>query len=226
MIGHTYTGFNRCASLPKQMDQIIMIAFAMMLTGKFSEEARSIMLYALYQKHVVIPNRPTTAVDKASLRHDNEVPAQFFTGKKKWDFIEADWRWIRDGWGYFLSPSDIRATYDHEYNTTPDWVENRFGRSVRSLVAFYATILSRISDFVVLVVGTIAFLGHIVFNLRAIAWERATNVRKERWMMRRERTIMRSVRSNRMLIRSARFKGSFIRSARYNHWDHPSKWRL
>ncbi len=227
MIGHTFTGFNRCASLPKQMDELMKMAFIFAYMGAISEESRNnLLLFALYQKHVEIPNRPTTAVDKASLRHDNEVPAQFFSGRKKWDFIEADWRWIRDGWGYFLSPSDIRATYDHEYNTTPDWVENRFGRSVRSLVAFYATILSRISDFVVLVVGTIAFLGHIVFNLRAIAWERATNVRKERWMMRRERTIMRSVRSNRMLIRSARFKGSFIRSARYNHWDHPSKWRL
>ena len=90
----------------------------------------------------------------------------------------------------------------------------------------YFTCNKNPTDLVVIGIGVPLFLAHIVFNLVGIGIERATNIRKERWMMRKDRLYMSSARSNHFLMRSARFKGSYMPAARFNNLGNLSKWRL
>tara|TARA_B100001939_G_scaffold344845_1_gene360138 strand:- start:451 stop:687 length:237 start_codon:yes stop_codon:yes gene_type:complete len=67
-------------------------------------------------------------------------------------------------------------------------VEERFGRTGRSFAAAVATGYAMMTDYVVLIVGTLLFATHIVYNARIIAFreigkylQRATHIRGGRY---------------------------------------------
>ncbi|GIX42587.1 MAG: hypothetical protein KatS3mg129_2320 [Leptospiraceae bacterium] len=170
--GHFYSGPSSCDRelVPKKLNEKIYLSYlAYQLSG--NEIALLEFNRRLYQKYIVVPTKPKTPLDRVSLRHDNEVPARLFSGIKKWDFVEADWNWIKGAWGTMLSTNTYKELYQKEYEALPDWTEARFGRTGRSYIATIATIISIGNELFILGIGTLLFELHIIYNLTLLYLE-------------------------------------------------------
>ncbi|WP_169314811.1 RHS repeat-associated core domain-containing protein [Leptonema illini] len=164
MYGHNFSGPSACGILPDASERFL-INYLLLIEAFVPEaqkkEFRTILIaYWLMTKR---PKKPITKVDRVSMRHDIEQKHVFDTTHKK-KSIDADWRWIRDGWGAMFSSNYFPDTYQREYDATPEWWGD-----ARGLVAGINTIGTFMADLFVLSVGTRLFGLHIMVNAIATA---------------------------------------------------------
>ncbi|WP_157135064.1 RHS repeat-associated core domain-containing protein [Leptonema illini] len=115
MYGHNFSGPSACGILPDASERFLvngLLMIALLAPPEARQRLTNILVLLWFANFR--PKNSLTKVDKVSMRHDVEQKHVFDTTHKK-KSIDADWRWIRDGWGAMFSSNYFPDTYQREY---------------------------------------------------------------------------------------------------------------
>jgi RHS repeat-associated protein len=218
MYGHNFSGPSACGILPDASERFLvngLLMIALLAPPEARQKLTNIMILLWFANFR--PKNSLTKVDKVSMRHDVEQKHVFDTTHKK-KSIDADWRWIRDGWGAMFSSNYFPDTYQREYDATPEWWGD-----ARGLVAGVNTIGTFMADLFVLNIGTRLFGLHIMVNAIATAGDALARAVTPKYDLKVKSNV--SLKTPLFNV-NASINMKLIGKSRFKNLNKISKWRL
>jgi hypothetical protein len=181
-----YSGPGSCNKHTPLRDNILeaSMEWGVFNSGGDIEIAKKLaMARFLYWTYIQKPVSPLSEIDKSSEIHDAEFPGFFSPEYDK--SINADTKWIKRNYMFFLKPHYWGNTYEREFNAAPDWM----GNTGKSIAAVFGTIGTFFADWQVYSIGSVVFVVHVVVQT-----------------IRREIYQMAHISKNRTFIHKGRYK--------------------